>query len=200
MRVKIYVEGGGNRSSLLRHCRRGFSEFFRKAGLERQMPSVVACGSRHDAYNRFCTAASQRNPNELPILLVDSESPVQLGYSVWMHLKTRVGDHWDRPTTTSDNQAYLMTQVMETWFLADKDMLKNYFGSDFIERHIREWPRLEEVSKPTVYEALSRATAGCSPQYSKGRVSFELLERLDPSKVLSRCPHAKKLVDYLLSL
>ena len=35
---------------------------------------------------------------------------------------------------------------------------------------------------------------------SKGRVSFELLERLSPTAVEAACPHAKALLDRLRSL
>lgn len=43
--MKIYVEGGGDSKELKTRCRRGFSNFFEKAGLKGRMPRVVACGS-----------------------------------------------------------------------------------------------------------------------------------------------------------
>lgn len=45
MSVKVYVEGGGDHNKALQtQWRKGFSEFFLRAGLEGRMPAVVACG------------------------------------------------------------------------------------------------------------------------------------------------------------
>ncbi|MEW6668359.1 MAG: DUF4276 family protein [Thermodesulfobacteriota bacterium] len=133
---------------------------------------------------------------ELPLLLVDSEGAVIPGHTAWQHLKAR--DNWDRPEGATDDQAFLMVQVMETWFLADSEMLRNYFGAEFRGDHIQALPALEEVSKATVLDALDRSTAGCGKKrYAKGNVSFELLERLDPQMVKVACPHAKALLDHL---
>ncbi|WP_156013419.1 hypothetical protein [Thioalkalivibrio sp. HK1] len=46
MKIKIYVEGGGDIKVLKTKCRKGFRNFFRKAGLDGRMPRVVACGGR----------------------------------------------------------------------------------------------------------------------------------------------------------
>ena len=37
-------------------------------------------------------------------------------------------------------------------------------------------------------------------RYAKGKVSFELLARVDPDRVQNECPHAKVLLDRLKSL
>lgn len=77
MKVKIYVEGGGDHNKDLQtRCRRGFRRFFEKAGLDNRMPSVVACGGRSHAYDRFRTSHEAAGPDDFPILLVDSEAPV----------------------------------------------------------------------------------------------------------------------------
>lgn len=55
--VRLYVEGGGENNKALRSaCRRGFREFFLKAGLEGVLPRVIPCGGRQAAYEDFCTA------------------------------------------------------------------------------------------------------------------------------------------------
>jgi hypothetical protein len=90
-----------------------------------------------------------------------------------------------------------MVQVMETWFLADRDLLRRYFGESLRESHLRQWPALEAVPKRTVFEALDKATAGCRKPYAKGKVSYELLGQLDPGKVETASPHAKMLLDRL---
>jgi len=52
--VKLFVEGGGDSNSLKTECRRGFTSFISKAGITRK-PRIVACGSRRNAYESFCT-------------------------------------------------------------------------------------------------------------------------------------------------
>ena len=134
----------------------------------------------------------------MPILLVDSESAVQPEHSVWKHLRTR--DNWPRPQNASDDQAFLMVQFMETWFLADREALQRYFGARFRKKELKEWPQLEAVAKATVLTALDRATAQCSKRYEKGKVSFELLAKIDPGRVAEACPHAKDLIERLKKL
>ena len=149
-------------------------------------------------FDMFATAIGSPRPGELPLLLVDSEDPVAPGHTVWQHLKAR--DNWDRPNGAADDRAFLMVQVMETWFLADRDLLRQYFGAALREQHLRQWPALEALTKDTVLNTLVQATAGCTRSYSKGRVSYELLAKLNPGDVEAKCPHAKALLDRLKNL
>lgn len=198
MTAKLYIEGGGDGSkSQAARFREGWNRFFEKAGVGRRVRIVRGRG-RDQTYDRFVTAVSEPSTGDLPILLVDSESAVQDGHSVWQHLKER--DGWDRPGGADGDQAFLMVQVMETWFLADREALHRYFGTRFRKRALSAWPRLEAVPKATVLTALDRATAQCPKRYGKGPVSFELLAMIDPGRVDEACPHAKDLVDRLKSL
>ena len=92
---------------------------------------------------------------------------------------------------------HLMVQAMETWFLADHDAMRAFFGPRFMENALRRWPDLEAVPKTTVLDALKRATADCRKPYSKGKVSFELMAQVDPVRVESACPHAMMLLNRL---
>ena len=129
---------------------------------------------------------------EVPLLLVDAEDAIAPGHSVWQHLKAR--DNWDRPSLTEEDQAFLMVRIMETWFLADRTLLRDYFGPQLREHHLKQWPALEEVPKQTVLTALELATADCQRKYAKGRVSYELLGRVNPTLVETTCPHARDLL------
>ena len=202
MKVKVYVEGAARHSDLDRSlCREAFSKFFAAAGLEGKRPRTVPCGGRKQAYDLFLTAVKNAKADEFPILLVDSESAVSPGMTVWQHLKSRSGDNWDKPDRAADNQAFLMVQVMETWFVADRELLKTFFGQHFREQAIPVWPDLEQVPKLDVYDALSRATAGCGEKkYAKGRLSFDLLSRISPAKVEDESPHAKAFLECLRNL
>lgn len=196
--VKLYVEGGGDGRINHGAFRQGWIGFLRKAELSGRMPQVVPGGGRAQTFDKFKTALQTRRPNEIPILLVDSEGAVANGQTTWQHLHNR--DNWDQPDDAADDSAYLMVQVMETWFLADRDALRSFFGPSLNENHFRQWRNLEAVSKDTVIDALAQATRGCQKPYRKGRISFQLLGEIDPAAVARACPHAKELLDFLRSL
>jgi hypothetical protein len=193
--AKIYIEGGGQGQLLDTLFRESWHSFFKAARLEGRMPRVVRGGGRERTFDLFKTAMKNPRPGELPLLLVDSEAPVEKGHSAWQHLHAR--DGWERPGGAGDDQAFLMVQLMETWFLADRDLLRQYFGAALREGALRAWPSLESVPKETVLDALERATNSCGMPYAKGKVSFELLARLNPSSVEQACPSARRLLDRL---
>ena len=196
MKVKVYVEGGGDGKSLRTKCRRGFSSFFAKANLTGRMPQIIACGGRDTAFDKFRTALRSRNAEDFIVLLVDSEGPVADGPGPWLHLGTR--DGWERPDEAADENAHLMVQCMEAWFLADKDGLAAYFGHDFDRNALPGRREIEDVAKADVLVGLKRATRQCKKgEYSKGRHSFDILEQTDPAKVMNASPHARRLVETL---
>lgn len=199
MVAKLYIEGGGEGQYLGARFREGWSKFFKSAGLASKT-KVVRGGGRDKTFDRFVTAIKNSRPNEVPILLVDSEDPVAAGHTVWQHLFARKDDGWQRPPNADDDQAFLMVQAMETWFLADRDALRKYFGTRFRQNELKKWPDLEAVPKPTVLAALKRATAACTKHYAKGKVSFELLAHIKPDLVTTACPHAEALLNRLRQL
>jgi hypothetical protein len=107
LRVRVYVEGGGNSRGEQRELKEGFSKLFARALGDRPRPQVIACGGRKDAFDEL-KKALKSNPDALCILLVDSEAPVRHGASTWDHVRERVGDAWVRPEGTSDQQLHLM--------------------------------------------------------------------------------------------
>ena len=162
------------------------------------MPQIVQGGSRSRTFDLFETAIANPRSGRVPLLLVDSEGPVEKERSVCRHLQA--WDNWNPPDGLADDQTFLMVQVMETWFLADRATLKKHLGERFRENAIRRWPHLEDVPKATVLSALRSATKNCSSPYAKGKVSFELLEKIDPGLVETACPHAKALLERLRRL
>ncbi len=193
----LYIEGGGEGKDLRARFREGWNEFFKSAGVDSRTKIVRGSG-RDQTFDRFTTAVKDDSPDMIPLLLVDSEGPVSVGNSVWQHLNAR--DSWSQPSGANDDQAFLMVQIMETWFLADRAALRKYFGARFRQNALRRWPNLENVPKSTVLNSLTRATALCSKRYSKGKVSFELLAQIDPTLVEAACPHANALLDRLRNL
>lgn len=133
------------------------------------------------------------------LVLVDGEDAILKGHTAWQHLKAR--DDWDKPKNATDEHAYLMAQVMETWLLADKDTLRVHFGSNFKSGKIPAWTDLESVPKQSVFDALNKATVECGEkQYAKGKISFDLLGKIDPEKVKRKCLHAKRILDFLAEI
>ena len=197
MTIKVYVEGGGETRQLKTKCRQGFSDFFRKTGLEGRMPEVIACGGREKAFDKFRAGFTRATDNVFIVLLVDSEDSVAENTGPWLHLENR--DNWDKPADATDENAHLMVQCMETWFLADKDALAGYFGDDFNMNSLPGRLEVEAISKSDIEAGLKAATRQCKKgQYDKGSHSFGILTELDPDKVTSGSPHAKRLISTLL--
>lgn len=190
MSVKLYVEGGGAAKDLKIACTRGFRLLMERAGFKRCMPSIVACGGRGASFDRFKTALGGGD-DKYPMLLVDSESAVSK--PPWEHLSGR--DGWSRPAGAADDQAQLMVQCMETWCVADRDALLDFFGQCLRQNALPALHGLEKRSKDDVQKMLSHATRDCGhgKNYQKGKRSFELLAKLNPEVLKERLPHFKRL-------
>lgn len=199
MSVVIYIEGGGEGQLYDVIFRKAWSHFFQKAGFEGRMPRVVRGGGRGETFRGFRNRINLARPGEFPLLLVDSEGPVQPGHSARQHLEER-DSQWEWPDGVGDGEVFMMVQAMETWFVADRQLLKRYFGNQLRENKFKAWPALEDVPKQTILDALADATAGCTKVYAKGKVSFEILQDLDPGRVETACPHAKQLLERLREL
>jgi Domain of unknown function (DUF4276) len=202
--VKLFVEGGGETHALKTRCREGFSSFLEKAGISKK-PRIVACGSRKNAFDSYCTALEN---GESAFLLVDAESPVDPKFQSgkddtwlpWSHLNGRTGDKWGKPAGARDLDCHLMTQLMETWFMADRSALAKYFGSDFNESKLPAPDKqIETIDKSEVYSTLKEATKPCSAkgEYGKGRHSFDLLKLIDAKKVIGASPWANRFITAL---
>ena len=110
------------------------------------------------------------------------------------------GDGWTKPVGADGEDAFLMVQVMETWFLADRDALRRQFGSCFAENALGQWAELEQLPNETVLDALRKATERCRNRYAKGRVSFVLLPKSIRRASKAASPHAKTLLKRLREL
>ena len=198
VRVRLVIEGGGEGRRQSGTFRAAWRSFFQSAGLNVNQINIVRGGSRNQTFDRFLSALRNAEADELPILLVDSEGPVAAGRSAWEHLQA--SDQWARPPGVGDEQAFLMVQTMETWLLADRAALRDYFGVSFRENRLPSQYNLEDIAKETALQSLEHATADCNKRYAKGTVSFEVLGRINPDAVSERCPHAKAMLDCLRSL
>ena len=199
VKIRLYVEGGGVRKTSKSACRRGFQSFVEKSGLKGRMPEIIASGSRMNAYSRFAKRSKITvNENECALLLVDAEGPVR-NQRPWEHLKDR--DGWNHPDGIADDQCHLMVQAMESWFLADRAALGEFFGHGFQVNALPSNPQIEQIAKKDVVDGLNRASRNTTKgRYDKGRHSFEILEKIDPKKVTDASPYAKRLIETLFNL
>ncbi len=192
--IRIYVEGGGDRRSGKHNLRLGLSEFLkdvtRKARDKNLFWNIIACGSRQKTYKSFCDALRD-HPDSFNILLVDSEASVN--GQPWEHLKQRKGDGWENPGV-SDDHCHLMVQFMESWFLADVEALKTFYGNNFQDSALPNNKNVEGISKKDVLSALEKATTRTQRgKYHKGRHTHKLLAVIDPDKVRKRALHCERL-------
>ncbi len=195
MKIRLYIEGGGDSKSQHISCREGFRKLLERAGFQGRMPSTKACGGRDAAYGDFQTALRTAAPDEYPVLLVDSEAPVN--QSAWQHLSS--SDRWPRPAGAEDDQAQFMVQCMESWCVADRNALRQFFGVSLRESALPALNNLEAQTKESVQDAFISATRDCGRDrgYKKGKRSFELLAQLDPAELTKHLPHFVSLCEML---
>lgn len=200
--VCIYVEGGGDSNDTRTKLRKGFGAFLRDlvqiARSNHIGWQVVACGSRQQAYDDFCTAMAS-SPDVLNILLVDSEELVTAGVTPWEHVRKRQGDGWACPAGATDDQCHFMAQAMESWLVADSDALASYYGQGFLRNALPKHAKIEEVGKETVLNALVNATRHTITKgsYHKTRHGFDLLALVDTRKVRDAAPYCDRLFTVL---
>jgi len=192
--IVIHVEGGGDATSKAR-LREGLTRFLNGSRLEALRRGVrlrvVPGGSRTDTFREFEANYAAGRAGALVLLLVDSEGPVQ--GTPKEHLTA--SERWDL-STVSDDQVHLMVEVMEAWFVADRESLRIYYGQNFASGSLPATTTVEAVSKADVLTGLVRATRRTQKgEYHKTRHAFELLTLIDPEKVRKRAPHCQRLFD-----
>jgi hypothetical protein len=135
------------------------------------------------------------HPNAFHVLLIDSDGPPDDQLRENLHRRA----DWSPPrgSTVSEEQEQWMVQVMESWFLADRDALRAYYRRRLHESALPpERSDVEEIPKRDVIDGLKRATDG---GYHKTAHAPAILERLNPEKVRERAPNCNRLFDTLLA-
>lgn len=195
----MFVEGGGRSKDLRTRCREGFHHFLARLNLADRRPKIVACGTRRDAFDRFCIAMSQR-PAGNHLLLVDAEETVESGVP-WVHVHRRPGDQWDRPPGATDDHLQFMAVCMESWLVSDRDALSRFYGQGFKAQRLPVTTNLETVDKKTLLAALETATRETTKgRYAKGKVSFATLGAIDIHVVRESMTFCQRFVTQLLAL
>lgn len=191
--IRIYIEGD---PALRQGFRAFFQPLYNLAETKKiKIESPRLCGSRDEAYKAFKTAL-KTYPDAFIVLLVDSEGPVDT--TPWQHLKKL--ENW-QPLGTDDTHCYLMVQTMESWFIADKLALRQYYGQKFQESAIPNTRNVEEIDKERLESALQAATRNTSKgEYHKTRHASQLLALLNISTVRQASPNCNRLFTTLAQI
>lgn len=187
--MKLHVEGGGDTEKQHTLVRKAFQKFFENANIPRK-PSVVACGGRQQAWDRYQAARARK---EDAALLIDSEHPFA-AQSVRDFLSFQgfgVKDHHQ------ESELHLMVRCMEAWLLADREALVAYFGQGFQANALPSIQNLAGRAPADLERDLKHASRNTTKgEYNKGQHSWVLLARLDPGKL----SQAQSFLDWLRAL
>lgn len=197
--IAIYVEGGGDNIQQKTELRQGLDALLRdvksRAQAKRHGWKLVPCGGRNATYDAFVNALRSA-PAAVNVLLVDSEEAIADETGDRMRAARARVDHltqrdgWNL-TAADPERIHLMVQCMEAWIVADADALQRFYGQHFARNALPARDNLEGESKRDVCGKLDRATADrrmTKGRYSKIKHASLLLQRLDPTKIVQRCP------------
>ena len=118
--VRVYFEGH-------KRLRPGFRSFFSEI-CDRGRVFFIAGGGRNQAIQDY-KDAMRTHPEAWNILILDAEGPDD--GRLFGRLSIRAA---------SRESVFFMVQIMESWFLADVETLKNYYGEGF-----KAIPRSDDV-------------------------------------------------------
>ncbi len=91
--------------------------------------------------------------------------------------------------------------MMEAWFHADKEALKEFYGPDFRKNALKPNPNVEKISKADLENGLRAATKNTGKgDYFDNKTSHgpKLLSKIDPGKVRKAAPNCDKLFTAVL--
>lgn len=190
--IRIYYEGDPR-------LREGFNEFLsdiRNSAREKRIKfNMIACKATPI---RDFVLAVRTHRDAMNFLLIDSDGPDN---GSLISSKVKAHSHWDSgvDSMVRDDQLHFMVQVMESWLLADREMLQRYYGQKFITNRLRGDPNhVEQVRKDDVVLCLETATQNTiKGKYHKTRHAPELLMRIDVNKVRDAAPSCSRLFDSL---
>jgi hypothetical protein len=95
---------------------------------------------------------------------------------------------------------FWMVQIMESWFLADIDALRAYYGNGLQEKNLKGNPTVENRPKDDVYSGLTSATKGTKRgEYHKTKHAPALLAAIDVSLVRAAALNCDRMFRIIMS-
>lgn len=191
-RVMLYVEGGGETERLQEPLRSAFHKFLE--GLPRQ-PRIACCGGRGETLRDFRNGIRD-NPNQVHVLLLDSETEVTTRPKAHIESEFKPEDVPD----IADEHYHLMVQVMETWILAHPESIRMAYPFDADLSAVPHISDYERVSKAAAIDTLTRATGGKYSRDNKRLAAARILQHARAETVADKVPHCDRLIAHLESV
>jgi len=194
MKAKIYFEGDNMLRSGFRVF---FDKYFNHSG--KKIDKLIACQAT-PIEDFLDGIRDDSDTNSYHILLIDADVLPDNDYRKSVRETTEWKKHCE--TEIDDNQLHFMVQLMEAWFIADKDALKAYFGEDFKTVKLPKQQNVEEIPAKDVIRKLNEASRNTKRRtYSRDKAMHgsRILTLLDPHKVIEAAPHCKALFETLKS-
>lgn len=200
--VRVYVEGGAEGKTADSDFRRGWKKFLIELHESARANGyhsleIVRGKGRSNTFERF-KMHKKECPEDLCVLLVDSETEVPDGTQLWNIMAQRDGDRWQRPDWATERHLYLMALFVETWLLTDPEALQTFFKKGFDPKYLPN-SNLEKRSKDEIEQALKHATEKCKNGPYRHGQAHEIIEIVRPAMVKS-LKHGKRLFEELESL
>lgn len=195
--IRIYFEGD-------RVLQPAFGDFLGeirdKARAKKIRWTIIASGTRSRAFLDFQDALID-HPDAFNLLLVDAEEPVLQNHTPWEHLHHRQPDRWWQTPKIDATHCHLMVQMMEAWFIADLQLLKDYYKQGFNEKVIPKASDVEKIEKEKIETSLKEATKNTTKgPYHKTRHAPEILRELNVEKVRRAAGHCDRLFRTLVEI
>jgi Domain of unknown function (DUF4276) len=200
--IRIYIEGDKKSKNSNISLREGFSSFFselkEKAKEKRIKFDVILCGNTSETYKDFLLGVKYHQ-NSFVAFLIDSDDEIGKAETPKSFLQRQEkSKNWDFENV-EDNQCHLMVQIMESWFLADIETLKSFYGQNFKHNAIPKQPNIEKIGKLDVEKSLDKATNETSKgAYHKTKHGSELLTKIETAKVKEKAKHCNRLFETII--
>ena len=185
--IRIYCEG----DRALRPSLGSFLSGLRdKASDKGILWEIVACGSANRTFENFRDALTD-HPDAWNLLLVDAEEPVV--HHPWEHLRLRKQNRFQPPKIDASH-CHLMVQMMEAWFIADPQLLREYYKQGFNDKVIPKASDVEQIGKEKIETSLKEATKNTTKgPYHKTRHAPDILRLLNVERVRKAAVHCDRL-------
>ena len=187
--IRIYCEGD-------RLLKPGFHAFF--AALRKQARDKRCDFHLIAAKGTPCRdfgIAIKAHPDAWNILLKDSEGPDSGDLSASLCKQ----HEW---SPSHADSIFWMVEMMESWFQADKEALKEFYSSGFRKNALKANPNVEQISKKDLKDGLSAATKGTPKgDYYDNKTSHgpKLLASIKPELVQEAAPHCREIFQAVLA-
>lgn len=210
MKVKVYVEGGGNTSKTQARLRQALGRLFEKHaaqyGGNAIRPSFDPSGGREETFAAYKNGLKYR-AGERSLVLIDSEAPKRETGANWEYLRAIASNRdpdkhqWaNRPPGALDDDLHFMVQSMESWLAADPGALRTHYGPQFDTASVESLRRrgVESLSPNEAVDAIRTAARKCpNRKYRKSVDCPAILEIVDPARVRQHSNHAAQFLDRL---